>query len=649
MTHRPSPPEPADGGPRTYGAEWNNPRNPAEICGVNAGESGVTLWWRSGPTPNDEFGRHYSWEQWFGEGTTVEAGGPQDLLTQIDRLARRLGKAPAPRPTSSRGDLEMSEEEQHEAHRRHVQVLREQAEHDTPETLTLSAPELRERRARMVRYASALWDVMQPLRRAPGAAAPEVNVAGTRTTTTTPYLDAAGRECFRLIEVADRWLDDETPRVGHALTLVSSETESEYLQLWHVGGALEVGVQLATEQRAIDYLSALRAQHGELVADTSFRASIRHTERRPAYTPRWFGEGPARTWHQRLIPPRPTTDPSASASRTPTWSAGTRALLQWSPGSTAELRALALASGLHWIVPIGTTTYGCWLGVRLLGGVPLERCPVVLCNGPNVATIATELADSMAILLWWLGPRHSLQNLQQLQDRWTTIEQEVVDQAEPFGGEAAVERFRRFLQKTPDRDLEQPVNSSECMRATARVISQLDPLQAGFRDQVVALFAGEDRAEIATPRAWQEALAATRYVKDRRNPELAWQVARGVPSVDTGARLVVGHFVNPKMDWSGADITLAARVALGTPRDGLIARAVRAQHEARQGGGRYDGLAHLEAAVEAALADDHGTAWTLLAGAGYWTQVRHGKANPIIADAARHLCREAGWPSGPWE
>jgi hypothetical protein len=136
MTRRPSLPEPADGGPRAYSAEWQSPRNPAEICGVNAGESGVTLWWKSGATPNDEIGRHYSWEQWFSEGTTVDSGGPHDLLTQIDRLARRLGKAPAPPSTSNRKDLGMSEEAQHQAHVRRVQILRQQAERDTPETLS---------------------------------------------------------------------------------------------------------------------------------------------------------------------------------------------------------------------------------------------------------------------------------------------------------------------------------------------------------------------------------------------------------------------------------------------------------------------------------------------------------------------------------
>lgn len=432
--------------PLTFSAEWANPSDSKARAGVYAGASGVDVWARWGPSHYEEWGRRYSWEEWF-EAGNLEPGSPPGTLLELEALGRRLGHHPAPPPSPPR-----------------------------------------------------------PARR-----------------------------------------------------------------------------------------------------------------RRAAKSP-----------------------PAA------TWSAATRKLLQWSPGSTAELRERAVACGLHWVVPIGTTTYGCWIGVRILGGVPLERCPVVLCFEGNAATVATELRDSLAMLLWYLGPRDSQQDLQQVRSAWDRIEDEVLEQSAPFGGPPAVQRFADFLRALPEHGAGHEPGLAPPLAETAALVARLDPLQAGFRDQVVALGARREPPDVPIPRAWHEALAATRFVLQRGDSERAWAVAQGPPSLDTGVRLTVQHFVSTKMDWSGADLRLAAEVALRTPRSGPLARALRAQHEATWKNERYDGLVHLEAAADAALANDPATAWTLLAGAGYWTYRRHGRANPVLLEAARQLCVDAGWSEGPW-
>lgn len=445
MSGEASPPTPS--AERSFQLEWSHPETKWARCGVIVGPGGVTIWEKSGPGPQDEYGREFGWETWWTEGL-LPPGAPAGLLARIDGAGKALGFSP------------------------------------------------------------------------PAPAAPR--------------------------------------------------------------------------------------------------------ERRPKRRSRASRRGPA-AW------------PS-------TWSEETRRVLGWSPGATPALRRLAEASGLHWVEPLGITSFHCWLGVRRLGGEPLARCPVVLCHGPNAATLATEARDSLAVLLWWLGPRESEQNWNRIRDAWPRIEEDVLAQAEGLGGEAAVDRFRDVLAAGFDRRLGLPANSPDFLRAAALVLGHLDPGQAELRERVVAVAAGEDRADWAPPPAWSNAWAATRFVAGRSDPAKAWAVAEAIPSLDTGLRLTVGHFVNVRQDWSGGDIRLATKVALREPRTGPVARAVAALGAAWERGGRYDGIAHLEAAASCALGEDFRTASTLLAGAGYWSQVYSGgTANPVLSEAWAEVRRSAGW------
>ena len=346
-------------------------------------------------------------------------------------------------------------------------------------------------------------------------------------------------------------------------------------------------------------------------------------------------------------PPPPAKKGSSPGRRSkgglPTWSKATRRALGWAPGATPALTQLAEASGLDWVEPIGITDFQCWLGIRRIAGLPLDRCPVVLCHGPNAATIATEARDSFAALLWRLGPRESEAERERILGAWPAIEDEVREQSRGLGGEAAVDRFVQVLEEPFDPGLAAPANDPRHLSAVAGILGRLDPGQAGLRERIAALGTAAEVPDWTPPPAWSAMWAATRYVPRRGDPDLAWAVAGGPPSLDCGARLAVQHFVNVRQDWSQADIHLASKVALRKPREGPLARAVAEMVEVWARKDRYDGLAHLKAAGECAVEGDFDTAAILLMGAGYWSQVHAGRANPVLQDAWAELRRNAGW------
>lgn len=369
---------------------------------------------------------------------------------------------------------------------------------------------------------------------------------------------------------------------------------------------------------------------------------------------RCFGHtGPTRLAEQhgdQLWPiTRPNVEkPAARDARLPAlrlWSPKVKRILGFAFDADAPLKGRAIESGLHWVVPIGTTTSQCWLGLRRLPGLPLEHCPVLLCHGANAATVATELGDALPMLVWWLGPRGDREQTDALRHHWALVEDHLAAGAEGIGGAAAMDRLRQWLDAERDPVLDQLANSLAYLTASARIMGALDPGQANYRSHVVALSETPDMslqwAMETVGAAWQQALLALAYAAKVADPERAWALAGALPSLDLAGRLGVSHQLNVKVETELP--TLAASVALRQPRSGPLAIALQAINAAKAAGKAYDGTAHIGAAARASVDGDHESAWRLLGAAGYWSARAKGKADPVIFEAAQAVAKQAGY------
>lgn len=327
--------------------------------------------------------------------------------------------------------------------------------------------------------------------------------------------------------------------------------------------------------------------------------------------------------------------PRSSLPNFQAWSPKVKQIIGFAFDADAKFKRLAIDSGLHWIEPIGTTTSGCWLGLRRLPQLPLERCPVLLCLGPNAATVATELRNALPILVWLLGPRSDPDQTEALRRQWPLVEDQLAACAGGLGGAKAMERLRQWIDADRDPGLDSPDNPLRYLPACARIVGQLDPGQQEFRQHVVALSESPDMPLRIDDvgKAWQHALLATAYSARPDNAERAWTLAGALPSLDIAGRFGVGHFLNVKIEASLP--ALAASVALRQPRGGPLEQAVRAISEAKTTGIAYDGNAHIEAAARASIDGDHEAAWQLLGAAGFWSARANGKADPVIFEGAQ--------------
>lgn len=638
-----------------YSACWDSPSDPRTECGVTAGVDGVDFWEKSGPSPNDGYGWNYTWARWFEVGK-APAGGPADMLSRIDELGRKLGhhpKKPA-RAVQQREDLADSAEARQAEHTRYVAELRRQAQHSSPETLRISRGDLQRLRKLALQRAVCLWTLLRPGVVVKGSNE-AVSVAGTHTTRSTDYLAPDATLAYRLVQVEDLFRGEDGEFLWFTLRVQCALDEGQQFGIWFIEGECQIEVILHNEAAVDHYVAALRKEYPKLAADQrlcgAVRAFYRSANGSSGMYSKWFGRtAPTRLPEQegdRLWPAlTPASKPVATAAdellpKFRPWPSSVRKLLCFGLEADEALHRRAIESGLHWVLPIGTTTYGCWLGLRRLPNTEPAQWPVLLCHGPNASTIASELRDSLAILVWWLGPRFDEGQELVLRKNWPVVEDHLLACAEGIGGANAVMRVGSWLHGERASGMDQPTNTPEFLSACASLISQLDPPQQAFREQIAGMPGGAAPRPEQVPKAWREALAATWYSALPSDPLRAWPVACGLPSLDTGGRLGISHFVNVKYGWSTA--ALAAKVALRMERSGPLARPLAAMVQAQAAGRPYDGMAHVEAAARASVEGDHETAWNLLAAAGFWSAQARGKTDPVILEAAQTVAVQAGY------
>ncbi|MBK9656803.1 MAG: hypothetical protein IPO66_15645 [Rhodanobacteraceae bacterium] len=534
--------------------------------------------------------------------------------------------------------------------------MRRKAAHSTPETLIVSRRQFEKLRKLALQRAQILWELLCPGTQVKRGQ-PSLVQVGTRSQRFTEFSPAGSGVGYTLVETEDRFEGEDGVSVWYSLRVQCALSDKRQFGIWFVDGNWQLEI-IVGDEAAVDRLGdELRKAHPEWAKDPTLCGAVRafaeSATTRTMFN-RCFGHtGPTRLAEQQRNQLWPIRLPkvvksAASDARLPAlrlWSPKVKRILGFGFDADAALQRLAIESGLHWIVPIGTTTSNCWLGLRRLPGLRLERCPVLLCHGPNAATVATELRDSLPMLVWWLGPRSDPEQTETLRQNWALVEDHLMACAEGIGGAAAMHRLRQWLDAERDPSLDQPANSLQYLAACARIMGTLDPGQASYRNLVVALSETPDmslqlRMGDVGP-AWQQAPLATAYSAKVADPERAWALACALPSLDLAGRLGVSHQLNVKVETTLP--TLAASVALRQPRSGPLAKASQAINEAKAAGKAYDGTAHIEAAARASIDGNHQVAWQLLGAAGYWSARAKGKADPVIFEGAQAVAKQAGY------
>ncbi len=640
----------------SYHASW---REPGTDCHVSASKYGVSFSWSTGPRPDDGWGESYTWERWFAEGK-APGGGPSDMLTRIEAVGRFLGFAPKPAATVRYDNREENASEREAQQQRYIRELRRKAAHSTPETLIVSRLQFEKLRKLALQRAQILWELLCPGTQVKRGQ-PSLVREGTRSQRFTDFSPGGSGLGYTLVETEDRFEGEDGVSVWYSLRVQCALSEKRQFGIWFVDGNWQLEI-IVGDEAAVDRLGgALRKAHPEWAKDPTVGGAVRAFEdsetSRTMFNCCFGYTGPTRLAEQhgdQLWPVKlPKVAKSAASGKglpvLRPWSSEVKRILGFAFDADADadaaLKRRAIESGLHWIVPIGTTTSNCWLGLRRLPELPLERCPVLLCHGPNAATVATELRDSLPMLVWWLGPRGDPEQTETLRQNWALVEDHLAACAEGIGGAAAMNRLREWLDAERDPSFDQPANSLQYLAACARIMGKLDPGQASYRNHVVALSETPDmslqlRMDDVGP-AWQQALLATAYSAKVADPERAWALAGALPSLDLAGRLGVSHQLNVKVETTLP--TLAAGVALRQPRSGPLAKALQAINDATAAGKAYDGTAHIEAAARASIDGDHQAAWQLLGAAGYWSARAKGKADPVIFEGAQAVAKQAGY------
>lgn len=637
----------------SYAAQWTEP---GKTCGVSASEYGVHFWWSTGPRESDGWGESYTWERWFAEGR-VQGGGPDDMLTRIEAVGRFLGHAPKREPARQHKRRDVATVQSGDW-QRYLSSLQQQAAHTTPETLRVSRREFARLRKQALQRAELFWALLRP-GIAVQPSAPMLVTEGTRSRRETRYLPANGMPGFTLVETEDRFESEGRVSIWFQLRVQCVLSAQRQFGIWFVDGKWQLEILVEDAATVTQVGDAIRRAHPEWGTDPRVCGAVRAFVQRASSSTMFnacFGStGPTRLTEQHsdelwpLPPPEQAPAPPIGGGRPAfrPWSPEIKRILGFAFDADASLQRLAIDSGLHWIEPIGTTTSGCWLGVRRLPQLPREACPVLLCHGPNAVTVATQLRMALPILVWRLGPLSDPGQTETLRRSWAGIEDQLAACAGAVGGVEALQRIRQWLDADRDPDLDARDPPSRGLAAGARIMGQLDPGQQAFRQHVVALAETPDMLLQfdAVGAAWQHALLATAYSARPGDSDRAWGLAGALPSLDLAGRIGVGHVLNVKI--AAALPALAASVALRQPRRGPLERVLQAICAAQTAGTAYDGHAHIEAAARASIDGDHHAAWQLLGAAGYWSACAQRKADPVIHEAARAVAKQVGYGALP--
>lgn len=181
-----------------YNASWEKPGSPGHDCSVSANEYGVSYGEKWGPTPYSEWGKSYTWAEWFDHGS-AGPDGPVDMVARINAVGRKLGHEPAARPTTRRADLVLSDNESLQGNAQYLADLQIQSRHSSLETLRLSAKKFRSLRARVLRQAEGLWAALRPGVKV-SSRPDEVTTDGVRTLRRSVFVQPSGDRAYAIVQ-----------------------------------------------------------------------------------------------------------------------------------------------------------------------------------------------------------------------------------------------------------------------------------------------------------------------------------------------------------------------------------------------------------------------------------------------------------------
>ena len=287
--------------------------------------------------------------------------------------------------------------------------------------------------------------------------------------------------------------------------------------------------------------------------------------------------------------------------------------------------------GVWWAAPIVRTWGLDIVAARAVAALPPREWPIVLVDGPAVATLATTSATALPAAIFRimaLAPERWRLVADLVESEWAELR--VLHQA--LGGEDGLEGLRALAGDDALRAaLAQPGDDA----ARAAALDVLDPSPTARRWH--GLLRG-DAASGEDLGVWRHAAAALEAER-RGDADSAWRWLQHPNGLDAGRDF-------PDAIVCGRRLHAAARRAVEGARDEWRADPLWPAVEALAAAPdhlKYDGVAHLEAAALLDGSDDTERAWSALMSHAFWTYVNRGSDGAPAREAAAWFASRRGW------
>ncbi len=303
-------------------------------------------------------------------------------------------------------------------------------------------------------------------------------------------------------------------------------------------------------------------------------------------------------------------------------------------------------------VPALRTTGKSWIGARLVPGLAVADCPLVIAEARDARTLASTARDGLAMALGEVTRSYAPHAWAALDADWPRFEGPISALDAAMGGSQATARLRELLDSARFRDLLGEERSGDALAPVWHQLrSTLDP-DAGHRAMLDAARASVEQERVVEvsgdPGPFADAAASLGFVaehlyeRDTAGPERAWRV--GVRTTSSDVFEPGGVRPDQPNGRRARGATAAARAVLERGGQATYgAHPLWNATEALATDGGYDGREHLAAAK---VLEDQGEAllaWGAIECAA-WLAVSLGKSSALPAfHAARALARRQDW------
>lgn len=342
-------------------------------------------------------------------------------------------------------------------------------------------------------------------------------------------------------------------------------------------------------------------------------------------------------------------------------SSGTLRALGASEVTQERHRVQLQTEGLWWIEPLLANPYGEVIGLRRIPGVESGGWPFVVAMGFQALTVASTPASGLPMRIFGARLFNLPSGWRSLQPRWSAVLSELRTVHEALGGGDQLDRLGRVV--TDDAIKEslvyrggdlQPIES-----AGGLVLRKLDD-HAGhqrYRAHLDALLLGTVPVvhDFGFFGAWASAAAANSVVamqwtmrKEEAFRAACWAVLQGPGPLDAAVLRVPTHFPRLSSVPLADQTLLSAASGLAAtkhacPREWSEDPLFDASMALADGGTKYDGSAHLAAAIALEASGQPERAFTALQCAAFWSRCNTGISSPDVLRAAVALADRHAW------